>query len=156
MKNILEWLEYCRTVHGHSPVSLGGFGLVLASARATSTGKTNLKRLSPAPACPAYFQRGTTLFNNLAQCLHDPCAVLGERAAHNQSTTRQNRVPGTVRDLHYRGNSNAYIVRDSHHIGENLYCAGARYSAGEVACTISALYRDHYCTLVYFISCSFF
>ena len=52
-------------------------------------------------------------------------------------------------DLHYRGNSNAYIVRDSHYIGENLYCAGARYSAGEVACTIPALYRDHYCTWYY-------
>ena len=44
-----------------------------------------------------------------------------------------------------RGNSNAYIVRDTHYIGENLCCAGARYSAGEVACTIPALYRDHYC-----------
>ena len=37
-----------------------------------------------------------------------------------------------------RGNSNAYIVRDTHYIGENIYCAGARYSAGEVACTIPA------------------
>ena len=36
---------------------------------------------------------------------------------------------------------NAYIVRDTHYIGENLCCAGARYSAGEVACTIPALYR---------------
>ena len=37
----------------------------------------------------------------------------------------------------------------AYYIGENLYCAGARYSAGEVACTIPALYRDHYCTWYY-------
>ena len=93
MKNILEWLEYCRTVHGHSPVSLGGFGLVLASARATSTGKTNLKRLSPALACPANFQRGSIHYSTTVHSASmTRAAVLGERAAHNQSTTRQNRV----------------------------------------------------------------
>ena len=42
-------------------------------------------------------------------------------------------------------------MRDTHYIGENLYCAGARYSAGEVACTIPALYRDHYCIYTWYI-----
>ena len=74
-----------------------------------------------------------------------------QKQADTARGSRKSNRPGEFKQSRIaRGNSNAYIVRDTHYVGENLCCAGARYSAGEVACTIPALYRDHYCTIILF------
>ena len=69
------------------------------------------------------------------------CAVRTVQSINQTGRTSKSRPTqhGAAASRIARGNSNAYIVRDTHYIGENLICAGARYSAGEVACTIPAI-----------------
>ena len=72
-----------------------------------------------------------------------------QKQADTARGSRKSNRPGELKRLQY-------VVRDTHYIGEKLYCAGARYSAGEVACTIQ---YPHYigittsCTL-FFCMCN--